>query len=482
MIIYLYFAVPIYVLLHKVANFKLLLFIMEYIILINLFYILTLFDIRIQAKCSENKDEPFSIKCNGYQTYLNLDKNSSVNKIQYENLNAPVLPLVKTYGKVNTFICSQCGLEILYQSDFEYMKHLLYLDLSHNNITVLEPVFDHVNKLDVLNLRGNKIKHLSRRIFADIQELSVLDLSENQIEDLRNATFVLPGLSTLILSDNLITDIDDNSFLGLKLLTDLHLARNKIFDLSPDCFRHTNHLLFLDLSNNKLDEIQLKTFSNLNKLQFLYLNGNSIRSLPKRLFYQLYELLYLDISGNNLSRLSDNLFKNNKYLTSINLGYNKISEISSSSFQGLVSLKQLYLQHNAIYELNNSAFEHLTSLNILNLAFNNIQSISKKAFKGLDNLNVLVLTGNPISIQDIPTLPNGIGDIYVHHCSEHKSYISQYFDDYYNLKRLYCVEDIWVERLNGLVVHISADSGQALDSAESNKTLKSRFYANVLVN
>lgn len=450
--------------------------------ILKVIYILSLYKISIEAKCSINKDEPFSIKCNGFQNYLDLDQNSSIKKIEYENLNAPIMPAIKTYAKVNTFICNKCGLEILYEKDFDYLKNLLYLDLSYNSIVELEPVFANVKSLDVLNLKGNKIKHLSRRIFADIQKLNVLDLSENKIRILHNATFMLPDLSTLILSDNAISDIDDNTFLGLESLTDLYLARNKIYDLSENCFRYNSQLNVLDLSGNKLDEVPLKTFSNTRKLQFLYLNGNNIRSIQKRLFHTLHDLQYLDISANKISKLSDSIFRNNMKLVSLSMGYNKINQISSKTYQDLDNLKHLYLQHNKLDILNNSIFEHLTNLHTLNLAFNNIESVSRKAFNGLENLSILVLTGNPISIQDVPLLPKRLIDIYMHHCSESIIYIQEYFEIYPKLRHLYCVEEVWVERLDGLIVDISADSGQALDSAQSDKKITSRFYANVLVN
>ena len=106
---------------------------------------------------------------------------------------------------------------------------------------------------------------LSENIITDISEickftnLKILDLSLNQITKIENCNF--PNLKILNLSSNNITTIENCDF---PVLEELILSDNQLIDISKIIFKNLTHL---DLSRNKISKECLKYLTNLSNLE-----------------------------------------------------------------------------------------------------------------------------------------------------------------------------------------------------------------------
>lgn len=103
----------------------------------------------------------------------------------------------------------------------------------------------------------NISKHsLKRFMFDGLQELSSLDLRGNRIQTLDNDTMDdLRRLTEVDLSHNEIMMVPDLLFQHNAFLKRITLAENKMVTLADDVFKYTTKLLFLNLSHNALDHI-----------------------------------------------------------------------------------------------------------------------------------------------------------------------------------------------------------------------------------
>ena len=102
-----------------------------------------------------------------------------------------------------------------------------YLDLSHNQLTVLQAnVFSYLVNLRLLKLEHNQIYSVSAHVWTGLYRLKYLDLSHNYLENFTQVFYssYLNELNHLKITSNNITHLDSCEFLSLKALKKLNLS------------------------------------------------------------------------------------------------------------------------------------------------------------------------------------------------------------------------------------------------------------------
>ncbi len=141
--------------------------------------------------------------------------------------------------EIDIFICADLvNLERLY--------------LKENKISrIEEKSFEKLGQLKHLNLTSNNLgPFLDMSLFKDLSNLIELAIGTNQISSVVNSGGELNNLSWISLSDNSITSISENVFIGLTNLNCLYLNNNKLTILNGFVKSLTNNLNHLDLSDN----------------------------------------------------------------------------------------------------------------------------------------------------------------------------------------------------------------------------------------
>ncbi|XP_026133545.1 adhesion G protein-coupled receptor A3-like [Carassius auratus] len=105
---------------------------------------------------------------------------------------------------------------------------------------------------------------------------------------------------SLILSNNKISALKNNSFLGLRALERLDLSSNLISRISPGAFHGLTALRRLDLSNNRIGCFSADMFLDLTRLSKLNLSGNIFSTLPEGLFTHVPSLRELHVGTDSL--------------------------------------------------------------------------------------------------------------------------------------------------------------------------------------
>jgi Leucine-rich repeat (LRR) protein len=145
-----------------------------------------------------------------------------------------------------------------------------YLDLSHNQLTILEPnIFSYLVNLRLLKLEHNQIYSISAHIWTGLYRLKYLDLSHNYIDNITQSFYsgYLNELNHLKITSNNLSQIGPCEFLSLKSLIKLNLSGNNITIIDTCSFyglrRITTHSsLHVHLRSNQLETIHPCTFIN----------------------------------------------------------------------------------------------------------------------------------------------------------------------------------------------------------------------------
>ncbi|XP_039971844.1 lumican isoform X2 [Xiphias gladius] len=180
---------------------------------------------------------------------------------------------------------------------------LKQLRLAHNQISSISPgAFQNLHNLTLLLLQGNRLQTITEGDLKGLVSLNLLDLRGNLFSSVPR--HLPPSVQQLYLSNNSLSGLDKDSFVGLLNLKYLRLSRcglqssgvhSLVFNFSS--------LLELDLSYNKLTTIPTIPTT----LRYLYLEANEIHEFNLTSFcrevgplsYSRMKILRLD--GNKMS-------------------------------------------------------------------------------------------------------------------------------------------------------------------------------------
>eukprot|EP00039_Didymoeca_costata_P023415 m.7014 g.7014 ORF g.7014 m.7014 type:complete len:924 (-) comp3630_c0_seq1:337-3108(-) len=193
-------------------------------------------------------------------------------------------------------------ISVLTNKSFEGLEHLEYLDLSKNKIsTISRDVWNPMrNYLHTLNLNGNLLREILPEYFST-PLLTSLDISSNEISMVYENAFVeLPILKNLRLDGNKLT-IVEKVFEGLFALSTISLSDNLITRIAPGIFDKSKHQLLekIDLSGNLLTEIPSLCINGFTNLE-LNLGNNKITHIPEWAFEGIESFTLLDLSSNGI--------------------------------------------------------------------------------------------------------------------------------------------------------------------------------------
>ncbi|KAF9422705.1 hypothetical protein HW555_001699 [Spodoptera exigua] len=271
-----------------------------------------------------------------------------------------------------------------YNSDKQQELEGLKVVCAHKQVNVLQNNYtlpDLVHSLD-LSFINISIIHSSPLLTSDT--LLELILNDNVITQIDVDSFQLPELRKLDLSNNQLEFIDKDTFQSVKKLEYLNLANNRFTTFTKLMFHRLSNLNEIILDNNNLGPVLRNSnlfdrsgFGLTDKIKTLSISGINLNKVPDNFFVDAYDLRKLIISKNNISQIFEIPFT----LEYLDLSDNPITEIFGEDFTDLVALKVLKLNNLQIQSVPESAFQHLPALKTLELERNrNLTSFSKLAF------------------------------------------------------------------------------------------------------
>lgn len=222
------------------------------------------------------------------QTYCNSDKLVKMNRQDVLRISGP---LEMSYIEIQSQIAANRDARSIEITNMPLFFETL------SNITIVEVFFDPMNRsqsnLKCLNLSSNGIsdRFLETPDYSikKTLDLRLLQLTGNKLKHLEKRHFIAyesAPLEAVLLDYNQISSVRHDTFASLRSLKYIGLNNNKIKLIHPLTFSQTPNLLYVNLAYNRLQAIFKTTESEfvptnftLKSLKYFYLNGNYYKQL-----------------------------------------------------------------------------------------------------------------------------------------------------------------------------------------------------------
>lgn len=228
------------------------------------------------------------------------------------------------------------------------------------------------DSLTTLSLSNNQLTFIQEGALTSLRQLAQLELDGNRLRDLE--AHALPvSLALLRLSDNLLCRVPCSALAPLMRLRHLHLRNNALgvsLAANRSCRAERYRIDSLDLSHNDLTDSFEFDFSQGLQLKQLALDFNDFTAVPPFVL-ECGRIEKLSISYNDLTHLSDTVILTlQRDLERLDLDNNEISSLPQS-MQELVRLRHLSVAYNRLRDV-----EWLPPrLRLLSLAGNYLESL-----------------------------------------------------------------------------------------------------------
>uniref|UniRef100_A0A8C6SQV1 Chondroadherin-like protein n=1 Tax=Neogobius melanostomus TaxID=47308 RepID=A0A8C6SQV1_9GOBI len=176
----------------------------------------------------------------------------------------------------------------------------------------------------------------------------------------------------------------------------LDLRGNHFHYIPSNSFPGVTQVVSLHLQRCKIVDIEDGAFAGMKGLVYLYLSENDLTSLSPEAFKGLPQLTYLHLEKNRFSVFPKGVFRLVPSLLALHLENNAIVKLEAGVLTGAENLRSLYLTGNGIEHVAARALEPTANLDLLHLGGNKLKAVPTEALSRVGSLRDLRLTRNPI--------------------------------------------------------------------------------------
>ena len=140
---------------------------------------------------------------------------------------------------------------------FRNLKKLRQFYISNGNMDSLPPIFNDMSVLALFRISNTPIKHIGDDVFPKnfSQIFNEFDCDNCSFLNIPLSLSKTETLSTISLTNNNISYINDTDFIDAKKLFRLQLSGNPLESVSDNAFMHTPSLLTIDLDHTEMATI-----------------------------------------------------------------------------------------------------------------------------------------------------------------------------------------------------------------------------------
>ncbi|KAK9510465.1 hypothetical protein O3M35_005248 [Rhynocoris fuscipes] len=371
-------------------------------------------------------------------------------KLRYIHTELPSLTEL-TPGRINNLesletlqIIGSPGLKTLEASVLQDLPRLVIANFTGCGINWIHPrAMTRLPSLKELSFSKNNIVDAGDvgRSIRELPHLTTLRLDENQIDALRETSFVdIPPLKEIYLNNNKITEVQRGAFHRLPELKKLDLSGNQIRRIFPEFYLQSyesrieeisllqneiDHIMaltitldtlprlkFLDMSDNKLQEIMFGAMRGHPTLERLHLNNNNLKRVVREAFTAMPALRELRLRNNSLSNYLEMPLWNLPSLKGLDLSNNEFRRLDRRVLANLPSLRRLDVSRNRLVVVDPASFLGTPALEHVNLSHNAIDIITPQTFPHLERLFDVDISNNRLATI-VPGLPRGVEYLYM---------------------------------------------------------------------
>ena len=227
-------------------------------------------------------------------------------------------------------------------------------------------------------------------------ETTELRLGGNQISSIsRNSLNTLQNIMLLVISRNILTNVEVDSFSGLNITT-LTMSYNQLTSVPHiEPLAHSLSILYLD--RNRISTIEQYAFRNFTALKRLYLIRNLITSLSDFALHILRTKMYsFYLDYNRINTLGDRAFAET---TTLYLRMNRNALTEFPCLKDITRVYTLYLNNNPISTAPLDCGPSWNTIRLVQLRGTLLTSLDNIT-NNAPNLNRLEVGGTPVTFSD----------------------------------------------------------------------------------
>lgn len=207
-----------------------------------------------------------------------------------------------------------------------------------------------LSSLKHLDLSGNKLKSVHHFMFRDSRDVEYVSFAENEIETISHQAFQPNCPKVLDLSRNRLSEIH---LYGWHNVRKIFMGQNVISEIEEQTFFSLLTLEQLDLHGNALSDLPVNVFAHLTNLTVLDLHMNNLsQAIPlAEILAPVGNLRRIDLSDNSFSDFSmaPSPFAHNYEISHVSISRNKIRIFNPGTFSVLEKLESLDLSRNPFH-------------------------------------------------------------------------------------------------------------------------------------
>ncbi|XP_042871822.1 uncharacterized protein LOC122253089 isoform X2 [Penaeus japonicus] len=266
-----------------------------------------------------------------------------INHGRLRSLELPPLPQLEVLD------VSHSGVMTLSRSDLgTRVPALVHLNASHSRLTELGANdLLGLERLRVLDLRGNPLHSVARAALHGLHALTYLDISSSQVVTLHSQWLRdAPALKLLNVSHARVSELPR---LHGKSLAVFDASHNFLAEL-PEALLAASPVQELYLHHNPLRQVHLASLDHAGSLRSLDLSHTAVVNIDEFVFAQMPQLLHLSLANNaRLERVEHGAFTGLHGLRSLSLANNpSLQEVEEVAFEGLPNLEVLDMQNSSL--------------------------------------------------------------------------------------------------------------------------------------
>ncbi|XP_017785804.1 PREDICTED: insulin-like growth factor-binding protein complex acid labile subunit [Nicrophorus vespilloides] len=240
------------------------------------------------------------------------------------------------------------------------------LSFSFNYLEYLED--SSIPEVEELFINGNKLVSIHSKIFVNISKIKILDVSFNKITDF---SFQNSMFQRLNMKNNKITHLSKKSFLGMNMLNEIILSNNMISSLEMKSLPLVKNL---DLSHNLLSSIDLNMFTDIDQVRHLDLTHNCIKQINLKFTKKA------NISIGIFNKMCNDIYETDKEMSKSNDKQEADNEMSKSN--DIQEMDNVLISKNILYIIGAVIVVAVLLANIIVIIYSRrFYKYSKKAFE-----------------------------------------------------------------------------------------------------
>ena len=172
---------------------------------------------------------------------------------------------------------------------------------TYQNLTYLPLTYNGDMDIKHIDMSNNQMSSIKKTLLG-LPILLFLNLSHNRVVMVDRAFIRQSHLITLDLSYNKLTDLPEKALSGLFNLRNIALAGNKLHVIMSNSFKHTTNLIKLNLSHTEVTKLHRKSFLGLKRVLTLDISNNNLGVLCADIQY-MHSLVALNLTNNPFSHI-----------------------------------------------------------------------------------------------------------------------------------------------------------------------------------